>query len=308
MRKKSDRFTVPAWHWALHLPMSRFVPKRFRTLVGAGTRRALPWQVTIPTGFSLSGRRSHSNCTRLERRYQLQRLGALTPSVARLPTTWCLLAYGFPPPFAVRVNLRKGGLVRYWLLLTDGVRPLAYAARTVDFQGKQVAHDYLAFVPSGQSQGHGAQILANALSVYSQMGITKITLTAGLSAGSAVWPRLGFMPVSVGEWAKLRLTISSNAVNLGNSIHSAYLQQYGRDLAPAISAIVSDTDPKAIFDIVDIDPGNKAGKAAKLLHGIAGALLSGGHWRGCLDINGSGGERLRTYLINRDVSFPAEME
>lgn len=243
-------------------------------------------------------------CSFAELRRQQRRLTAFKSSAVKSPKVWCSLAHSFPSPYSIKLNLRKRQSVRYWLLLTNGSQPMAYAQRTLNFPNKSAAHDYLAFVPSAQSNGYGAQILANALSVYSHMGISKITLTAGLSAGSAVWPRLGFAPESEDEWRRLCKRITSNVTKLNPSVHQAYQSIYGRPLVDAIDAVVGDKDPQAIFDLVDIDPGNRAAKLTGLMHGIAGCLLSGGHWRGSLEMNGTGYKRLLTYLDTKNISWP----
>lgn len=296
-------FKTPLWHWALPLPEARFIPKRARRLA-RGVVRRLTWDVSMPVGFSLSGPRSYNKCSPAELRRQKRRLADFEASAIKSPIAWCSLAHSFSPPYAVRVHVRKQRTVKCWLLLTDGKRPLAYAERTLDFHKKRAAHDYLVIVPESQSNGYGAQLLANALSVYAQMGIAEITLTAGLSAGSSVWPRLGFSPESEAEWRRLRERIILNASKLSASVHDAYFSKYGRCLSAAIDAIVSDDDPRAIYDLVDLDPGNQTSKLANLKHGIAGELLSGGHWQGRLEIDGVGHARLLTYLSKRNITSP----
>lgn len=297
------RFRTPFWHWTLPLQENRFIPKRARRMVTRGSH-LLRWEVSVPIGFSLSGPLSYIDCSPAELRRQNRRLAQFTEKAIKSPDVWCSLAHSFPSPFAVRVNFRTHRAATCWLILTDGKNPLGYAQRTLDFPNKRVAHDYLALVPDSQKGGYGARLLANALSVYPRMGISEITLTAGLTAGSSVWPRLGFLPESEDEWKRLRKRIVSNASKLSNSVHQAYSVAHGRSLSDAIDAIVLDDDPLAIFDLVDLDPGGKASTLANLEHGIAGKLLSGGHWRGRLEFNGAGHKRLLTYLKNKNIAMP----
>lgn len=304
MQKISDKFNTPAWHWMLHAPENRRLSKRGRNVAYEIVKSALRWDVSVPQGFSLCGRLPYINCTSMTLRKQERRLASIKPEAVGKRTTWNALADGFNAPYAIRANLLTRRRLKFWMLLTDGVRPLAYAQRSVSFDKASIDHEYLAFEKSVQNQGHGAKVLANALAVYPLMGISKITLTAGLSAGSAVWPRLGFSPVSLPEWSKLRIVISRNLASLDPNVAQAFQNVHGRNLEVAVQAVLASDKPSAIFELVDVDPGSAAAKAAGLRHGIAGELLSGGHWRGQLEINGAGGRRLQRYLQSKNVAIP----
>lgn len=299
------RFRTPAWHWALALPENRFLPRRARPVVGKSTRGAFRWLVSIPEGFSLSPAQSYREGTRWEMRRQERRLAQLAPAAVRQPETWAGLNHKFQSPNAVRLHVEhRGKRGRFWLLLTEDGRPLAYGQRQIDFDSRAVEHEYLVFAPGSQGKGHVAQVMANALAVYQRLGVERITLTAGLSAGSAVWPRLGFSPANEEEWTALRQVIRRNVAKLDAAVFASFQTVHGRPLDPALAAILQDDDPLAVFELLDVDPGNQAGKASGLRFGIAGVLLTGGHWRGVLELNGAGGRRLKAYVTGHGAHGP----
>lgn len=111
-----------------------------------------------------------------------------------------LLTERLPTPNALRVAIEKGGAVTYHLVLGE----IAFARRRFD-RATGIAHNDLLMVdPAHQGGGIATHVLANAVALYRRLGITRIELTAGLSHGSAVWPRLGYRPVDEAEWDALR--------------------------------------------------------------------------------------------------------
>jgi hypothetical protein len=301
MRSNSKQLKTPAWHWILHLPENRFLPRKLSHHVDRGMRQLLKWQTNIPLGFSHSGQLPYLECNGSTLRKQQRRFDMIRPFEAKEPKLWEHFAHQFNVRNAVRVHVRKDKTARYWLLLTDGSHPLAYAQRSINFSTKKVSHEYLVFARNLRSKRLGAQLLANALNVYTKMNLSEITLLAGLSAGSSVWPRLGFMPENADEWARLRKTIKSNLEELPSSVFQLFETTYNRSLHEAIKVILESYEPEAIFDVVDIDPAQRVGRESGLQYGIAGKLLAGGRWRGRLEINGVGGDRLRTYLRTNQI-------
>jgi hypothetical protein len=69
-----------------------------------------------------------------------------------------------------------------------------------------VEHHWLRVVKSSQNQGFGAHIIAALLPLYE---VYEIRLTAGSSAGGAVWGKFGFVP-DPADWARIRPQIRKN--------------------------------------------------------------------------------------------------
>lgn len=70
--------------------------------------------------------------------------------------------------------------------------------RTFFRQGdsRWVEHDYFKISPRFQNQGLSKSYMANALPLYQEMGLNKITLHANISTGAYAWAKYGFVPQS----------------------------------------------------------------------------------------------------------------
>ena len=297
---------VPLWMWTFSITKHRYVPAARRAGLQAANARLLSRSVVLPGGFSPSPKLWFRAARTADLTAQARRLSQLPAAKARLPATWEALGHAFPTPVSVRVHLQHGNNGKFWLLLADTKGPLAYLERSIDFGAGLVEHVFMTRNPkrAGFGKGLGDQALANASVVYPAMGIRRIELTAGLSSGSAIWPRLGFCPANPQEWSKLRQVVMANYLKLHADVVATFAAVHGRSLHTAISRIVADADPEAIFDVVDIDEGHKVKSALQLAHGLSGLLLAGGHWRGHLDLNGIGGQRLDDFVKGRGLMLP----
>lgn len=297
---------LPAWMWTLAATKHRYVPRARRAALQALNAKLFSRRVLLPRGFSHSPEDSSRNAGKAELARQKRRLDRLAQTKARLPATWEALGHEFPTPVAVRLHLQRRDKGKFWLLLADSRGPLAYLERSIDFAGGVVEHELMVRYPkrSGEGKGLGDQAVVNASVVYPALGIHRIELTAGLSSGSAIWPRLGFCPVDSREWAALRRVIQLNYLKLHPDVVAMYALLHGRPLHAAIQRILADDDPETVFDVVDLDEGDRVRNALQLRHALSGLLLVGGHWRGCLDLKGRGAARLGGFVHDRGLSVP----
>jgi hypothetical protein len=298
---------VPLWMWTFSFTKHRYVPAARRAGLQAVNARLLSRSVFLPKGFSSSPGLWFRTARAADLAVQARRLSQLPSGKARLPATWEALGHALPTPVSIRVHLQSGNKGRFWLLLADSKGPLAYLERSVDFGAGVVEHIFMTRNPkrAGFGKGLGDQALANASVVYPAMGIRRIQLTAGLSSGSAIWPRLGFCPANRQEWFELRRVVMANYHKLHPDVVATFAIVHGRPLHAAITHIVADDDPEAIFDVVDIDEGQKVKHALQLKHGLSGLLLAGGHWQGHLDLGGIGGQRLEDFVKGRGLGVPS---
>lgn len=297
---------VPMWMARFSITKHRFVPSRLRQPLQAVNQWVGRREVQLPEGFSHSPAVWHRSLSSSQLSRQRLRMQGMTAPKARLPKTWTALGHAFPAPVALRVHFSSAQKARFWMFLADQKGPLAYLERKVDFPSGTIEHAFMTRHPkrSGDGPGLSNQAMTNAWTVYPALGVHRITLTAGLSAGSAVWPRLGFCPVDKAEWDKLRQIVLKNAKNLAKEVHQAFQRAYNRSLYMAVLCICTDDDPEGVFEVVDIDPRNEVKKALQLKHGLAGLLLAGGHWRGHLELSGYGGKRLEAYLAAKGLTVP----
>jgi GNAT superfamily N-acetyltransferase len=230
------------------------------------------------------------------RRQKLRFTRLALPFPMNWPREWLQLAWCFETPFALRVHVLEGRVMRYWLLLTEDGKPLGYAQRELRLDEGVARHDLIAIVPDKRGEGHGTQVMANAVRLYARLDIRQIVMTAGLSDGSAAWPKMGYRPADRDQWRRLRRVVSRNLKALDPRLRAVYDRTHGRSLESALQRILASEDPESVFELVDIDPGQRAAGAAGLKHGFAGVLLHGGRWNGVLDLRGEGGRRLQDYL------------
>jgi GNAT superfamily N-acetyltransferase len=211
--------------------------------------------VRLPQGLTFSTARGLLTLSPHPGRWSMG-FGPAHPSAVYQQLTECL-----PTPSAVRVAVKATGTVTYHLVVGEAL----YARRWFDRKKRSAYHDLLMIVRPHRAAGLGAHVLANALALYRTLGITKVELTAGLSDGSAYWPRLGFRPVDAQEWDALRARLK---VKLGT--YSSRSRACSLALEP-----LNCRDPTAIWQLVRIEePGFALGSA----------LLRGERWRGMLDL------------------------
>ncbi len=291
-------FTTPFWHWSLHAAEVRWLGKRNRARLKRALRVVMAQGVSMPTGFSFCGAASWLDASRRDAQRQRARFARVSKPPANDERHWLALTHALPTPHAIRVNVAASRL-RYWVILSDGHEPVAYAARSLNLVKRVAHHDFLAVIPAHQSRGYSVQFLVNAVRLYRDLGVRQVTLTAGLTAGSAVWPKLGFRPTSSSEWDKLKKTVRNNLQSLDPAVPSCFAAVYGVALPDVVEGVLHGDDPAALFDLVDLDPSGQAASGAQLRHGLSAALLRGGHWQGVLDLDGIGGQRLVHYLAKR---------
>lgn len=297
---------VPRWMSTFSVTKHRHVPARLRPALLSANEWVGRRVIALPEGFSHSGSAWFKRLNTRDRVIQQQRLAALGAVRARQPATWEALGYGFPTPVAVRVHLGPAQRGRFWMMLADAKGPLAYLSRAVDFKRGVVEHAFMTRHPkrAGDGAGLSDQAMANASVVYPALGVKAIELTAGLTLGSVLWPRTGFCPVDLDEWTTLKGVIRQNFLKLHADVVTTFALVHGRPLSAAVLGILANDDPAGVFEVVDIDPGAKVKNALGLQHGLSALLLKGGHWRGHLELNGLGGQRLRAFIKAKRLTLP----
>jgi len=290
----ASTFKTPLWHWALPLRKHRYVPPWCRGLVDQATHALLSRTVSLPVGLSLCPAQSWKSL----RPRALREQGALWTTLANgRGQNWLTFGHALPDPWALRLHLADADQLTYWLLIQKEGRPLAFARRYMRPALGEVDHDLLAVVVAGQGGGLGAQVLANAIRVYDLIGIRKVFITAGLSAGGAVWAKFGYRPVDEREWTVVARAVRTNLAALPIEAHTTFLKEHFRSLQDAVDTVLEIPTPDAIWDLIDIDPGGRAGRAAGLSHGLAGALLQGSRWKGILDLSDPAARlRVKSYI------------
>lgn len=292
-------FKTPLAHWALTWPEGPWLPKRARPIVSNATAAALRKQVTVPGGFSLSPRLTWTRTTRSVEAAQRNLWPRLSANV-RDPQEWLELLAHFENPTALRMHLVSARELTFVMLMTRDTAPLAYASRNVDLDRAVAHHCYLAVARGQTGAGVGAQVLANAIAFYPSVGVTRIELLAGLTAGGSVWPKFGFRPIDAKQWARVQRTIAVNAARLPPAVRDAYAG--GRaafDLA--LRAVLDDPRPDAIRMVHRLDNGQVAANAGGLPRTVGDWLLQGSRWRGVLDLLDAQSERIAREYIGRRI-------
>lgn len=146
----------------------------------------------------------------------------------------------------------------------------------------------------------GQPIIRNLVRVLMLMGIERLSLFAGWSAGSAVWPKYGFRPRHQWRWLWMRWRISCRQRRLGAR---------EREVTRAdVDRTIDSADPNLIFKVSDLSFRNYAALDAKALqaaypHDLNGYLLQRLRWSGTLDLTEPRArERLERYLERK--GFP----
>jgi GNAT superfamily N-acetyltransferase len=176
---------------------------------------------------------------------------------------------------AARTEFQPNG--RFDLVLAIGAADshdaVALVERRFSFKDASVEHHWLRVVKSSQNQGFGAQVIGALLPLYEALGVYQVRLTAGLSAGGAVWGKFGFVP-DPDEWARIQPTIKANIRVL---LAQAGVPQEIREICESAAWYANDPHPKNLWTISDL-----AGKEQVDGVKLGTLLLRKVRWRGSL--------------------------
>lgn len=295
---QSPRFRTTLAHWVLPWPEWRHLPESIRPLARRFVSRCLPWKVSVPGGFSFSGQWSWRDARDLDVQRRLWRdIRSAHGHSTRV--RWLGLLEHCGSDGAVRVRILRPSTIRFVLLCSNEGTPLAYARRYWHPQQRHMEHALIAVAASARGGSVGTQILANSIALYRDLDIRTVGLTAGLSAGGAVWPLFGFRPTTRVEWERVKAVIRKNYLRLPPEAAQAY-EGGPHALRRAVSAILQDPHTDGIWSVVDLDPSRIAARAGKLPHSLGAWLLQGSRWKGVLDLQRPEAvARLRNYLSDR---------
>ncbi|MBQ5947759.1 hypothetical protein [Massilia sp. ST3] len=224
------------------------------------------------------------------------------------------LAAAFAPaadPCAARIHVAADGRLSCKVVAKRGRRHLYYCHRTLDLGRKVARHDYLVIHPRYRGGLDLKHILAASLSLYDQVGLQAIELTAGLSIGGSFWPKLGFVP-DAADWPAVIATVKRNYATLPPDEIEAFDRLH--DKANALHDLVEQLcDPQRPLNIRQIREIRLPKRAvvtapAKRRFGLPAKpppeplslgirLLSGARWHGSLDLlDTPSRQRLERYL------------
>ncbi len=205
-----------------------------------------------------------------------------------------------PRPNAVRAFISRRSAFTCCIVVNDRETPVACGRRLVNRRRGEAFHHMLIVTPAHQRHRLGSQMLANAVALYNQLGISRISLVAGLSAGGAVWPKYGFRPVSQKEWKKTHKRIRRNLAQLDASVKQQYSRLRATSLEAEVERLLGSSSPASIWGVCDL---NCVGVAIpNWEYGLGAYLLQETRWRGILCLDDADAQaRLYAYLTSQGV-------
>jgi hypothetical protein len=178
-------------------------------------------------------------------------------------------------PIAARTEFARDG--RFDLVFAIGEpssrEAVALVERRFSLAEGSVEHHWLRVVQSSQNQGFGAHVIGALLPLYEVLGIYRVRITAGLSAGGAVWGKFGFVP-DADEWMRVQPVIRAN---LKREMAAAGLAPPVREACEAAAWLVEDANPKNLWLISDLAGPQQVGGVK-----LGTRLLRNVRWRGSL--------------------------
>jgi GNAT superfamily N-acetyltransferase len=200
---------------------------------------------------------------------------------------------------AARTDFARDG--RFDLILAIGGpgsrTAVALVERRFTLKRASVEHHWLRVVKSSQKQGFGAQIIGALLPLYEALAVYEIRITAGLSAGGAVWGKFGFVP-DADEWLRLKPIIQAN---IRAVMYQEDVSPVVREICEAAQWLASNDDPKNLWIISDL-----AVKQSLRGEKLGTLLLRNVRWRGSLSMaDPEAVNRLRDRLILSGVGSGA---
>lgn len=140
----------------------------------------------------------------------------------------------------------------------------------------------------------GQPLIRNLFRLLDVLGIREVSLIAGWSAGSAVWPKYGFRPSTRWRWRWMTWRMRCRHRRLGAAEREASREDF--------DAAVGSAEPDAIFSVSDLSFRRYEGLdtprlLARYPHDLNGYLLQGLRWTGILDLGAPRArQRLERYL------------
>jgi hypothetical protein len=230
-----------------------------------------------PRGYGLVGARVTSATIDRWNKLLLDSRVSPTPAVIQPDEFLALLTRDLTVPHALRFAF-SGSSFHFVLVVHDGKHPIALASRSVWPEQHRARH-HLVHCLRPRSGVGSYILLRNAISLYDRIGVQWIEITAGLTAGSAVWPRRGFIPATPQVWMGLSTRLLGRFERLeGNAPHP---------LGVEIRRILSDHNPKAIWELADLSDRS-----------LAKDLLQGLRWEATLDLSDSKSRLRALHLPN----------
>jgi len=264
--------------------------------------------IKIPSGLSFAHARGIIPFSRRETNRQRELWPSVfstsnsTTTTPLLPTSvFARLLDGVSKPNALRVVIRPNRVAEWSLIINDANAPMAYARRILIRDRQRAYHDFLNIKGRSHNKTLATRLLVNAVRVYQSLGIQRVDLTAGLSAGGAVWPKMGFRPINTVEWQKTHSRIRKNLQELPDESNKRFSKVYPAQLKTMVEESLADENPQSIWNVSDLDRPRVI-QIPGWSYGLGGYLLRGTRWRGTLDLtNGSSAfKRFRDY-VNRKL-------
>lgn len=172
---------------------------------------------------------------------------------------------------------------------------LALGQRVFSLSERVVEHKWLRVVEPGRAIA--AHVINALLPMYESLGIYTVRITAGLSAGGAVWAKFGFVP-DPADWIVVAGTITANV----NAVltQSNILPADVREACEASLWLAKQADPKNLWIISDLGRASLEGVR------LGTYLLRNVRWKGSLNFADSEAvNRLSDRFQASDVSLTA---
>lgn len=163
---------------------------------------------------------------------------------------------------------------------------LGWARRILKPATGEAEHDYLKFGPGVQDKGYGKKLVQSQIAAYPDMGINKVKMFANVDVGGYSWAKYGWLPEQE-DWDALRGDIRKH-LNGQTNTASGQPNLKLPNITPAdrreLGKILQDNDPRAIWDLADLDTDVGAKDARGKPAPLGKALLLGKDWNGTLDL------------------------
>jgi hypothetical protein len=188
----------------------------------------------------------------------------------------------------ITVCCKHDGTGRFMIRVRDHERRIADGTRSFNLKEHVVNHAGFHVAADHQDQGLGTIFARNSVRVYRLVGVSKVTINAGKTAGGYVWARLGFRPTD-DAWKKLRGAVRSK---------SDAMTSLSAEAREVVTNALADEEPAAIWELADLEEPIDGQPLGRL-------LLAGTEWEGFLDLADSNAmDKFDAYVALKTGSAP----
>ena len=273
-----------------------------RVRVRVGVQQCFKW------GFLVRRRPTRA----FARFWSSRMLDATTRRVISAHQMRAVLHHQLMPANALRLYHAGPDACEYYSLVDLGGGGSMFTRRILHPDRSEVLHDLMTKEPeAAPPRGMSVLLTRNCVALYELIGVRRVLMTAGLSSGSSLWPKLGFKPATRAGMASVLAHVEARIDQLPPIMRPSTRSKLKAIMMPGQGGGSERQHLPGLIFLISGLPGKvefRQGASTKE-ENIGDFLLKGARWEGVLDLDDPASRRqLNTYIgVRRNYWLPNEI-